>query len=291
MTNLQLWMTVVELGCFYGLLALAYFLVLSGAGFFNFAIGPYAMVGGLSTSWLVVRHGVSLWAAIAISLLGVMFIAALTELGVVRPIERRGGGGDLPALVAVAAVLFAIQQLAGYLFGRTTLPGQRLTRHRSFHLGSAIVQPTTVVLIVVTVVVFVGVGVWIRVTTTGRLLRAVGDSKQAAGILGLPVDRIRLTVFVMSGLLAGLTGVLFAPKAGVNSLSGLEWALSGFLALVVGGTGAVWAPLVGGLLLGAVEVFIPFYFGGGSRFYGVLLVALVFFAFRPSGLSARSVRS
>lgn len=290
-TNLQLWVSVVELGCFFGLLALSYFLVLAGAGFFNFAIGPYAMVGGLCTSWLVIRHGISLWPAIGLALVSSLLLAAATELAVVRPVERRSGGGELPALVAVAAVLFLIQQLGGYVFGRTTLPGQRIVHHASYHFRSAIIQPTSVVLVAVTAAVFIGVGTWIRFTRTGRLLRAVGDSKESAAVLGLPVNRIRLVVFVLSGLLAGLTGVLFAPKAGVSWLSGLDWALSGFLALVVGGTGTIFAPLLGGLLLGAAEVFIPFYFGGGSRSYGILVVALVFFAFKPTGLTSRAVRT
>jgi branched-chain amino acid transport system permease protein len=153
------------------------------------------------------------------------------------------------------------------------------------------VQASTILLIGFAVVAFAGAAAWIRLTRTGRLLRAVGDSTHAAGLLGLPVNRVRLIAFLVSGLLAAITGLLFAPKAGVSSLSGLSWALSGFLAMVVGGTGTVWAPLVGGLLLGVVEVFVPYYFGGQSAVYGLLIVALLFFAFKPSGLFVRRVRA
>jgi len=191
----------------------------------------------------------------------------------------------------VAAVLFAIQQLGGYLFGYTTLPGQNLFTFDPVTVGDTVVQPSTIVLLCFTVVAFAALAVWIRLTRTGRLLRAVGDSTHAASLLGLPVNRVRLIAFVLSGLLAGITGLLFAPKAGVSSLSGLSWALSGFLAMVVGGTGSVWAPLFGGLLLGAVEVFVPYYFGGQSHVYGLLLVALLLFALKPSGLFVRRVRA
>jgi branched-chain amino acid transport system permease protein len=291
MTELQLWISAVQMGCFFGMLALAYYLVLVGAGFFNFAIGPYAMMAGLCTSWLVVQHGFTVWPAVAVSLAATMAVAAVTELVVVRPVQRRSRGGELPALVAVAAVLFAIQQLAGYLFGYTTLPGQPLLTIEPIEFGSTVMQPSTLLLLIVTVLVFALVALWVRFTRTGRLLRAVGDSKSAATLLGFPVNRIRLVAFLVSGLIAGVTGILFAPKAGVNSLSGLNWALSGFLALVVGGTGSVWAPLCGGLLLGAVQVFVPFYFGGQSSAYGLLVVALVFFALKPEGLFVRRVRA
>lgn len=291
MTELQLWISALEIGCFFGLLALAYYLVLVGAGFFNFAIGPYAMAAGLCTSWLVIQHGFGIWAAAGIAVGLTTVLAGLTELVVVRPVQRRSGGGELPALVAVAAVLFTIQQLAGYMFGYTTLPGQNLLTFTPVHVGGATVQPSTVLLLVVTVVAFVATALWIRLTRSGRLLRAVGDSTHAATLLGLPVSRIRLVAFLLSGALAAVTGLLFAPKAGVNSLSGLNWALSGFLAIVVGGTGSVWAPLLGGLLLGGVEVFVPYYFGGQSQVYGLLVVALVFFAFKPQGLFVRRVRA
>ncbi|GAB3137054.1 branched-chain amino acid ABC transporter permease [Micromonospora sonneratiae] len=291
MTELQLWLSAVEMGCFFGILALAYYLVQVGAGFFNFAIGPYAMMAGLCTSWLVIEYDMGVWGAAAIGVLATLALAAVTELGVVRPVQHRSGGGELPALVAVAAVLFAIQQLAGYLFGHPTLPGQSLATFDPVTVGETVIQPSSLLLMAVTVVAFGATAVWIRSSRTGRLLRAVGDSKNAAALLGLPVNRIRLIAFLLAGFLAAVAGLLFAPKAGVHSLSGLHWSVSGFLAVVIGGTGSVWAPLVGGMLLGLAEVFLPYYFGGQSHVYGMLLIALLFFAFRPQGLFVRTVRA
>jgi branched-chain amino acid transport system permease protein len=290
MNDPQLWISAAELGCFFGLLALSYYVVLAGTGFFNFAVGPYAMVSGLATTWLVLYHGFELWVAVAVAMVATMVLAAVTELMVVRPVQRRSGRSELPALVAVTAVLFAIEQLAGVIFGYTTLPGQQLLNIQPITIGSSIILPADVLEGIVTVVIFGGMALWVRLSRTGRLLRAVGDSRDAASLLGLPVNRIRLVAFVLSGLLAGVAGLLFAPKAGVSSTSGLDWALSGFLALVVGGTATVWAPLVGGLILGALQVFIPFYFGGPSLSYLLLVLAIIFFAFRPQGIFARRVR-
>lgn len=280
----------MELGCFFGILALSYFVVLAGTGFFNFAIGTYAMAGGLCATWLVIYHGMSLWPAVLVSLAAAVLLAVLTEVVVVRPVQRRSDGSELPALVAVTAVLFAIQELAGVVFGYTTLPGQSLWSFQPIELGSAVLVPSAVVLIGSTVAIFAMMAAWIRFTRTGRVLRAVGDSRESAAVLGLPVGRIRILGFALCGLLAGLAGLLFAPKAGVSSSSGLDWALSGFLALVVGGTASVWAPLVGGLILGMLQIFIPFYFGGNSLPYLLLALAVVFFAFRPQGLFEAKVR-
>jgi branched-chain amino acid transport system permease protein len=291
MTELQLWVSVAEMGCFFGLLALSYLLILEGAGFFNFALGPYAMVGGLGASWLVIEKELGLWTAVAAAVALVVALAVVTELAVVRPISRRAGGGELPALVAVAAVLFAVEQGAGFLFGRRQLPGQLLVEFDPLEVGGAFVQSSAVVLVAVTLVAFLLVAAWLQLGGSGRLLRAVGDNAGAASVLGLPVSRVRITAFVAGGLLAAVAGILFAPKAGVSFESGLSWTLSGFLALVVGGTGRVWAPLVGGLVLGGIQVFVPYYFGSAAQHYAILLVGLAFFALRPQGLFTRAVRA
>lgn len=287
----QLWVSVIEIGSFYSLIALAYLLVLEGAGFFNFAIGPYAMVAGLGTSWLVIEKDWNPVPSAIFMVAVVLALAAVTDVVIVRRIEKKSGGGELPALVAVAAIIFAIQQAAGMAFGRRDLPGQRLITFDRIELGEAIIQPTSVLLVCVTVLLFAGVFVWFKVTSTGRSLRAVGDNKAAAQLLGLPVSRIRLTAFVLAGLVGGIAGLLFAPKAGVSFDRGLVWAVWGFLALVVGGTGSALAPLLGGFLLAASQVFVPYYWGGGAQDYVTLGVALLFFAFRPQGIFTRRVRA
>lgn len=293
MLNAQLWVSVFIDGAFYGLIALAYYLTLVGSQFFNFAIGPYAMATGLGASWLVVNENWSVWNAVLVMLAAIMVLGAITELAVVRPVQHRSTGGELPALVAVSALLFAVQQVSGQIFGYNPLPGQPIFHTGTLHVGSAVVVPTAVPLLAMTVLVFVLVGAWIRLTRTGRVLRAVGDSNVAARLLGFPVNRIRLIAFILGALIAGLAGLFFAPTSGngVNFMSGLDWALDGFLALVIGGTGAVWAPLAGGFILAVAQIFVPFYFGGSSVSYVLLALAIVFFAFRPEGIFSRRVRA
>lgn len=290
MTDPQLWLSTIEIGCFFGLIALGYLLILIGAGFFNFALGPYAMAAGLGTSWLVIRQDVPIWLAVAFGLVLSIVLSAATELFVVRPVQKRSGRGELAALVAVAAVLFTVQQTAGLAFDRVPLPGQQLLTAGPWEVGGAVLVSSTVVLVVVTLVTFASVGLWMSRSSQGRLLRAVGDNTAAAATLGLPVGRIRLLAFIIGGLIVGVAGILFAPKAGVGFTSGLAWTLTGFIALVVGGTGSIWAPLVGGLLLGAAQVLAPYYFGSLGPQTMILVIALIFFAFRPEGLFVRRVR-
>lgn len=291
MTDPQLWFSAVEIGCFFGLLALAYLLILIGAGFFNFALGPLAMTGGLSTSWFVLNLGVPVPVAILMGIALVMALSALTEVAVVRQVQKRSGFAELPALVAVAGVLFTIQQAAGLVFGRVPLPGQRLTEAEPIAVGDAALYPSTIILVAMTAILFAAVSAWMRISSMGRLLRAVGDNTAAATLLGLPVSRVRIIAFVLGGGIAAIAGILFATKSGVSVLNGLSWTLTGFLALVIGGTGRIIGPLLGGLILGAVQVFTPFYFASLGPQTVILVLGLIFFAFKPEGIFVRKVRA
>jgi branched-chain amino acid transport system permease protein len=287
----QVWVSIVEIGCFYALIAVAYLVVMQGAGFFNFAIGPYAMVGGLGGAYLASQAG---WPGAAAIVAGIgmsVLLGLLTELLVVRPIETRAPGQELAALVAMVSVLFAVQQGAATAFGRRPLPGSRWIHGDLIRVGPFAIDPQSLVLVAGTLVMFVALAFWLRYATYGQLLRAVGDNKHAARVLGLPFNRIRLVAFGVAGLVAGVAGSLFAPKAGVSFDAGLLYTMSGLLAFVIGGTGSIWAPLVGGLLFAAMQLLATLWFGSSAIHYVTLAIALAFFAFRPGGLFERRMRT
>ncbi|MER5392368.1 branched-chain amino acid ABC transporter permease [Saccharopolyspora sp. NPDC002686] len=286
----QLWVSALEIGLFFGLLALAYYLVFLGAGLFNFAIGGYAMLAGVAASWMTTAHGVAGWLAALLAVGTTMAVAVLTEVAVVRPVQQRAGRGDLPALVAVAATLFTLQELAGTLFGFDPFPPPKVIQLDAFTAGSVHIGSATLPLLGGALVCFAAVALWTGRTRSGRLMRCIGDDTGVARLLGLPVQRTRILVFLAAGLIAGVAGLLFAAKSGVGVGDGLKWTLSGFLAFVIGGSGSVWAPLLGGLLLGIGYVFIPLYLGGAAFYYALVAVAMLFFSLRPEGIFVRRVR-
>jgi branched-chain amino acid transport system permease protein len=287
----QLFVSIVEIGCFFALIALSYLVVLYGAGFFHFALGPYAMFSALGAAyWLSVGEW-PLWLACLAGAATAVLLSILTELLVVRPIEKRAHGEELPSLIAVVAVMFAVSQLAGWWFGRRPLPGQPwIDFEEPLEWGSAVIGGQAVATVVVTLALFCALAAWLRWNRYGQWLRAVGENQHAARTLGFPVARIRLVAFAVGGLVAGVAGPLFSPKAGVHFESGLSYSLFGFIAFVIGGTGSIWGPLAGGLLLAALQIAASYVFGSPSLHYATLLAAVLFFAFRPEGIFARRVR-
>lgn len=286
----QLVVSTIELAGFFTLLGLAYFIVLEGTGIFDFIVGPLAMIAALGASWLAIEHGLGPVVAVLIGIVLASVLSALAELVVVRPVEARTNGEELPALVALAAMLFFLQEAAGTLFGRSSLPGQLVWQSEPVSVGGALVTSSQIVLVIATVVVFASIALWRRLTPMGRTLKAIGDNGAAARLLGLPVARIRLLASALGGAIAGIAGVVIAPKAGVSFDSGLKWTLWGFLVLVIGGTGSIYGPLVGGVILAALQIWVPYWLGPGWVDYSALIAALLFFGLRPTGIFSRKVR-
>ena len=287
----QLWVSVAELGTFFALIGLSYYVVVQGAGFFNFASGPYAMFAALCTTFLANQHGLPIVASAGVGLLCAVALPVVTEVLVIRPIDRASPQDELPALIGILATLYAIQQLAGVVFGRQLQPGVALVPGTPLHVVGVELTRPSLVLILGTFLLFVVVHLWMRGSRYGRMLRAVGDSRSSARILGLPAGSVRLVAFALSGLIAGIAGILFAPKAGVSFASGLDFSFSGFLAFVIGGRGSVYAPLVGGFALALMQVMVSYFISATAVNYAMLAVAALFFAVRPSGVFARAARA
>lgn len=290
MSDLNLWIAALEIGCFFALIGLTFYLVAVGADFFNFATGPYAMAAALFAGFATASWGMPIYLAVAIGIAIGIVAGLLTEVVVVKPIQKRSGGAELPALVVVTATLFGIQQLAGTLFGRTPRSVESFLPVGDLNVDNVVIPRGSVSIIVAAVVVFVAVVIWLNKSTIGQLLRAVGDNNEAARMVGINVNVVRLWAFGIAGAIAAIAGLVFATKSGVQFTSGLSWTLSGFLALVIGGLGRPWAPLIGGLVLGFVQVFSSYYFGATGAAIAIFLVALAFFAVRPEGLFQRKVR-
>jgi ribose/xylose/arabinose/galactoside ABC-type transport system permease subunit len=121
--------------------------------------------------------------------------------------------------------------------------------------------------IAIFVLAYVAVWIVLRHTRTGRCVYSIGDSEEAARLLGLHVDRVLMLTYAVSGALAGLAGVLLAARLGAGQpVAGVGWELDAIAAVVVGGT-----VLTGGLG------------GPGATLVGILLLAVIFNLFNLEG--------
>lgn len=131
-------------------------------------------------------------------------------------------------------------------------------------------------------------------TKIGRAMRAVSHNHNTAALMGINVDRIISTTFVIGATLAAAAGFLYSQKyPGLNQTAAPVWVLLGlkaFVAAVIGGIGNIRGAMLGGLLIGLVEFFVAAYVPQGTQLrdavvFGLLILVLLF---RPSGLLGRA---
>lgn len=275
-------------GAVYGLIALAYFLFTRATKAVNFAIGAFVMFAAMLSAYLVTVAGVPVAVATLLALAAGIALVWLAEAGVLRPIMARTTD-EFGAVMAIVALMFVLEQLAGILFTRRPLVGKPFV-DGIILVGDSFIEYHTILVLVVTVLVFAAVDLWLRKGRYGRMLRAVGDNEAAARVLGLPVRRAKGVAMVCTGLVCAVAGVLVVSYTPVNFHSSIGFAILGFVAFVIGGMGNAWAPLAGGLILGVIEALSAYVLGGGARDYVLLALVLVIFTVRPQGLFHIEVR-
>lgn len=276
-------------GAFYGLIALAYFLFTRATTAVNFAIGAFVMFAGMLSAHLVTVEGIPVSIAVLAAVLAGIVLVWVAEAGVLRPIMARATD-EFGAVMAIVALMFVIEQLAGILFTRRPIVSKPFV-DGIIVVGDSFVEYHTLLMLLVAVVVFAAVDLWLRKGRYGRMLRAVGDNESAARILGLPVRRIKGVAMAVTGIVCAIAGVMVISYTPVNFHSNIGFAILGFVAFVIGGTGNAWAPLVGGLLLGVIESVSAYMLGGGARDYVLLALVLLIFTVRPQGLFHIEVRA
>jgi branched-subunit amino acid ABC-type transport system permease component len=258
----------------------------------NFAYGDFMAFGALVTYAFNGPAGVPLLPA---TLLGMLFTAALSlglDFTLWRPLRARRAG-FMSLFLASIGLALVLRQALLLAFGPQ--PQQfRVDPYKVYVLGSVRLSEAQFVAIVAAVGVILALGVFLSRTTTGRTMRALADDRELAAIAGVNVGRVIAFTWVLSGLLAGVAGVLaglvqttFDPNFGFTLL------LPIFAAVVLGGIGSAYGALAGGLLLGVAMELSTWssFFGGVDPVYKpvvafvVLGVALMV---RPQGLFGRA---
>jgi branched-chain amino acid transport system permease protein len=283
----------IAIGAIYALIALGYTMVYGILKLINFAHGDVFMLGAFvgyySGNWAAAHisrdHPATFLVAGAIMLLSMVLCGAfgyLNERIAYRPLRN---SPRIASLITAIGVSFFLEYGGQLVFGPDPKFFPTLTPKHIVHLGG-IVTTNYQIIVLIVALAFMGLLQYIIYGTKfGRAMRAVSYNFETAALMGIPVDRVISTTFVIGSSLAAVAGILFGlsyPK--IDPLMGIMPGLKAFIAAVLGGIGNVPGAMVGGLTIGVVEAFV-----GGSRFSNfrdaiafVILIAILLF--RPSGL-------
>jgi branched-chain amino acid transport system permease protein len=280
---IQVLLSGLQIGCIYALLALSYYVIIIATGILNFAQGEWMMVSGvLGVTFLSL--GVPYPIAFCGGILGAAALAVAAERLVIRPLQMRQASEAI-MLLALFGIVLVVRYGTGVIHGRLDEPLPGPAGNHVFRLGANVyVFSQSFVIYGVTAAIFLSVMLWLRLTWLGRSLRITAIDPVAATLVGVNLNTVRTTAFALGGVIAAVVAWLYAPLFAVGYLTGAVPGIKGFIALFIGGTRSPVGPLVGGLLLGLMEVaaarYLPSIYAEGIAF--ALLMVILFL--RPNGL-------
>ena len=273
----------IGVGAIYGLIGIGFCVIYNASGIVNFAQGAFVMLGGMLTHAAIFKFGLPypLAAIIAIALVALAGVAL--ERIVVRPLWKRGSTMFVMILATLAAqiVIERVTQIIGGDQPRTlpvftNLPPLRI-------LGLA-VNFQFLWIVGCSVIVIVLLGLFFSSTKTGKAMRACAINRDAAALQGIPVSRMLSLGFALSAALGAFAGILITPTQFTAFNVGVPFAISGFIAAIVGGFGRPLGAFAGGILLGVAQALAIVFLGAASKNVAALSILLLFLFVRPTGI-------
>ena len=270
-------------GSIYSLTAMGIVLVLSTTNVMNFAQGDMGMFLAFIAFALLMRHVSYPIAIVAVVVVGLL-LGALLERGLMAKVRKTTS--HLGMLIVTLALTMILEGLAGYFFGTTPLLFPPALQGDPLHVFGAILDRQDLLsLAVAGVVVFLLFLVLYR-TKIGIASRSLAEDEYAAKLLGIPVRSIYIFIWATSFGLAGLAGIMVAPKLSLEPGFMVVIQLKAFIAAVLGGMNSVVGAVVGGLLLGVMENLVAYYVPQIKDSFSLILVVVVLL-FLPEGLFGR----
>jgi len=280
----------LALGCIYSLIALGFTIIIRATGVLHFAQGEVVMLGamfGLTAFRIVPLPFIAL--LVVGMLLGGLAAIAI-ELGIYRTLRVR----RVPLMniiIATVGVSILLQNGSQLVWGSEPMAYPKLFGAEAYALGPARVAPQLVWIIVLGVVVMVLLQLFLRLTRTGRAMRAAAQDADTAQLMGINLTRTTAYTYGIAGVLGGGAGVLLGSLFYASFSMGFLPGIKAFVAATLGGLGSIGGAMVGGILFGLIETFASMLVSTAYKdAVGMILLILILLVW-PQGLAGLMQRA
>lgn len=285
----QLLVDGLRFGLLIAVCAVGLSLIFGTTGLTNFAHGELVTIGAIIAWYVNVQGGVPLIPATLIAMVAGAAVGAMNELGIWRPLRRRGTG-----LIAALVVSIGLSLLLRYgiqiVYGGFSNPYGDFQSQRAVSYGAFTLTNRSLASIVISVVVLVLVALMLQRTKIGKAMRAVSDNRDLAASSGIDVNRVILVVWMMGGALAALGGVLLGLSDQVQWDMGFRLLLLMFAGVTLGGLGTAYGALVGSVIVGVFVQMSTLVIPDDMKYVGGLLLLIVILVIRPQGILGSRAR-
>lgn len=283
----------ISLGSVYAIIALGYTMVYGIAKMLNFAHGDVIMIGAFTVFITVSSSSLGLPPLVGI----LIAVAVCTVLGVVieyvayRPLRK--AASPLAVLITAIGVSYLLQNVALLLFGANpksfnsvvTLPPIKLAD------GNLTITGEVIVTIAACIVIMVGLTLFIKKTKAGQAMLAVSEDKGAAQLMGVNVNGTIALTFAIGSALAAIAGVLLCSAyPTLSPYTGAMPGIKAFVAAVFGGIGSIPGAMIGGILLGVIEILGKAYISSQMADAIVFAVLILVLLVKPTGILGKKIQ-
>nr|WP_022663916.1 branched-chain amino acid transporter permease subunit LivH [Desulfospira joergensenii] len=280
-------------GSIYALIALGYTMVYGIIELINFAHGEIYMIGAMTSLIVASVLGLWGWNEAVIAILAVVFAVVYScaygftvEKIAYKPLRN---APRLSALISAIGMSLFLQNYVMLAQTPEFLPYKSLIPDFAFWEPYAhIITSVELTIIVTTVIIMVQLGMLIKFTRMGKAMRATAQDKVMSALVGINVNNVISTTFVIGSATAAIGGVLIACHVGqINFYIGFLAGLKAFIAAVLGGIGSVPGAVLGSLVLGISESYFTGYFRSEYEDVFAFAILVIILIFRPSGILGR----
>ncbi|MCR5023495.1 MAG: branched-chain amino acid ABC transporter permease [Lachnospiraceae bacterium] len=281
----------LSLGSIYAIIALGYTMVYGIAKMLNFAHGDFIMVGCYIIFIFSSNLGLNPVAAILIAIVLCTLLGITTERVAYRPL--RNAASPLAVLITAIGVSYFLENLALLIFGADTKSFTSVVPWAGISLfgGSLQIQGITIVTILVSLLILIFLQLFVHKTREGQAMLAVSQDRGAAMLMGIDVNKTITLTFAIGSALAAVAGALLASAyPSLTPYTGAMPGIKAFVAAVLGGIGSIPGAMIGGLVLGIIEILSRTYISSqlaDAIVFGILVVVLIV---RPTGILGKNIQ-
>ena len=278
----------ISLGSIYAIIALGYTMVYGIAKMLNFAHGDVIMVGGYISFCSMMYLNLPAPVAVLVAVFVCTVLGIVVERLAYKPLRA---ATSLAVLITAIGMSYFLQNAALLIWGANPKAFPNMFKNiEAIEIAGARVSPVAIVAIVANLIIMVALTLFTTRTKVGKAMRAVSEDKGAATLMGINVNfTISLTFAIGSGL-AAIAGVLLCTAyPTLMPTTGSMPGIKAFTAAVFGGIGSIPGAMIGGILLGIIEILARAYISSelaDAIVFGVLIVVLIF---SPTGLLGKQI--
>lgn len=276
----------LQLGSIYALIALGYTMVYGVAKLINFAHGDIIMVGAYTIFFVVqtklFQSGLPLYLSIIPAIIACTLLGVLIERVAYKPLRN---SSSISILITAIGVSLFLENLFVKFFTANARPVPALFSQESLNIFGIRLSFQTVFTIVITIILTIILQLFVTKTSLGKSMLAVSEDYKASSLVGINVDNTMTMTFAIGSLLAGVASLLYVSSyPQITPFMGSMLGIKAFTAAVVGGIGSIPGAVIGGFILGMIEVMTRAYLSSSYADAIVFMVLIIVLIVKPTGI-------